>query len=241
MIVSRRACGGSAGGVTRPTVVGIERFDGEADETDRKEDHVVISWVVVDDQDIVSPPDRSHIGIRFDLRVEMTGSSTHGRRCRVGHTMARARGTRPTKSGVQKRTTTDRTPPGDAGCRTRPPFGGRKRDGRAEPNIEDQVDRSSRRPRRPWLTRLRCFCHDDSRAHESRVPSVRGAGSGEPAVVCQRPPVVRTTQSGDRRRSPPRSRPSCCKRGRPVSSMKGRVMSSRGSRFLTFGMADWLW
>jgi hypothetical protein len=80
IIVSRRACGGSASGVTRPTVVGIERFDGEADETDGKEDHVVISWVVVDDQDIVSPPDRSHIGVRFDLRVEMTGSSTHGRR-----------------------------------------------------------------------------------------------------------------------------------------------------------------
>jgi hypothetical protein len=93
--------------VTRPTVVGIERFDGEADETDRKEDHVVISWFVVDDQDIVSPPDRSHIGIRFDLRVEMTGSSTHGRRCRVGQAMACARRTRPTKSGVQKRTTTD--------------------------------------------------------------------------------------------------------------------------------------
>jgi len=71
---------GSAGGVTRPTVVGIERFDGEADETDRKEDHVVISWVVVDDHDIVSPPDRSHIGVWFDLRVEITGCSTHGRR-----------------------------------------------------------------------------------------------------------------------------------------------------------------
>jgi hypothetical protein len=74
---------GSASGVTRPTVVGIERFDGEADETDRKEDHAVISWVVVDDQDIVSPPDRSHIGVRFDLRVEMTESSTHRRRGRV--------------------------------------------------------------------------------------------------------------------------------------------------------------
>jgi len=35
--------------------------------------------VVVDDHDIVSPPDRSHIGVRFDLRVEMTGYSTLGR------------------------------------------------------------------------------------------------------------------------------------------------------------------
>ena len=209
---------GSASGVTRPTVVGIERFDGEADETDRKEDHAVISWVVVDDQDIVSPPDRSHIGVRFDLRVEMTESSTHRRRWPRGQAMACARATRPTKSGVQKRTTTDtETLPGDAGCRTRPPVGGRKRDGRAEPNTGDRIDRSSGRPRRPWLTRFRCFCHDGSRAHESRVPSVTGARSGEPAVVCQRPPVVRSTQFGGRRRSRPRCRRSSCKRGKGIA------------------------
>ena len=42
-IVFARAAG-SASGLTRPTVVGLQRFDGEADETDRKEDHVVSSW-----------------------------------------------------------------------------------------------------------------------------------------------------------------------------------------------------
>jgi len=95
-----KRAGGSTSGVTRPTVVGIERFDGEADEADRKEDHVLISWFVVDDWDIVAPPDGSHIGVRFDLRVEMPGCSTHGRRWLGGQAKACALVTRRTRSGV---------------------------------------------------------------------------------------------------------------------------------------------
>ena len=48
--------------------------------------------------------------------------------------------------------------------------------------------------------------------------SVGEAGRGEPAVVCQQPRVVRSTQFGDRRRSRPRGRRECRNRGKGIAS-----------------------
>jgi hypothetical protein len=50
--------------------------------------------------------------------------------------------------------------------------------------------------------------HSEARGHDSETDAHRPIGeaqSREPAVVCQQPPVVRSAQFGDRRRSRPRA------------------------------------
>ena len=56
---------------------------------------------------------------------------------------------------------------------------------------------------------------------------LREARRREPAVVCQQPPVVGSTQFGGRQQSRPRSRPDCRNRGEPVVKCPAEAIARR--------------